>query len=234
MTNTTDQQAVTAKDVRAMCEKLREIAGLGESNMKRCATPIRDWSAEAATMIERLASVSYASAETPGGTFACPICGTDTPHYHSPEEVKEHRETEAWVEESWQQARPLFFPEPVPATNQAGEVDVTALQERIADLEGKLEEVLYQPWPKWAEDRYPARNVAGGFRMTVDAAQSATLLPCPFCKGKAVCKDTSGYFVRCTTCFVEQSAGWESFDLAAAAWNRRLASTQPATSQEGK
>jgi len=71
----------------------------------------------------RLASVSSASAETPGGTFACPICGKDTPHYHSPEEVKEHRETEAWVEESWQQIRPLIFPEPVPATNQAGEVE---------------------------------------------------------------------------------------------------------------
>ncbi|MET0375981.1 MAG: hypothetical protein ABW128_17205 [Rhizorhabdus sp.] len=48
---------------------------------------------------------------TPQGTFTCPICGKDTPHYHSPEEVERHRETEAWVEESWQQARPKFFPD---------------------------------------------------------------------------------------------------------------------------
>lgn len=40
------------------------------------------------------------SATEAQGTFACPICGKDTPHYHSPVEVAEHRDTEAWVEES--------------------------------------------------------------------------------------------------------------------------------------
>jgi Lar family restriction alleviation protein len=37
---------------------------------------------------------------TDAGTFACPICGRDSPHYHSPDEVKAHRETEAFAEES--------------------------------------------------------------------------------------------------------------------------------------
>lgn len=37
------------------------------------------------------------------GTSACPICGRDTPHYHSPEQVANHRDTEAWVEESLRQ-----------------------------------------------------------------------------------------------------------------------------------
>jgi uncharacterized Zn finger protein (UPF0148 family) len=36
------------------------------------------------------------------GTFACPICGKDSPHTHSAEEVERHREAEAWVEESLQ------------------------------------------------------------------------------------------------------------------------------------
>ncbi|WP_380778100.1 hypothetical protein [Sphingomonas sp. R86520] len=60
------------------------------------------------------------------GTFACPICGKDTPHYHSPEEVSEHRENEAWVEASWQQIRPILFPEPTPTseTDQLGGVAV--------------------------------------------------------------------------------------------------------------
>ena len=41
------------------------------------------------------------------GTFACRICGKETPHYHSPEEVAEHDETEAWVEDSLQRFRTL-------------------------------------------------------------------------------------------------------------------------------
>lgn len=34
---------------------------------------------------------------------ACPICGKDSPHQHSASEVTEWRDTELWVERSWQQ-----------------------------------------------------------------------------------------------------------------------------------
>lgn len=43
----------------------------------------------------------------PTGTSACYICGKDTPHYHSPAEVEQHWETEAWVEESLRRFREL-------------------------------------------------------------------------------------------------------------------------------
>jgi len=116
----TTEQAVTRDDALAFADE-----AFRNRNITFSQRDVVDMTGALNTFLSRhrLASVSSASAETPGGTFACPICGKDTPHYHSPEEVAQHRETEAWVEESWQQARPLFFPEPVPATNQAGEVE---------------------------------------------------------------------------------------------------------------
>lgn len=43
---------------------------------------------------------------TPKGTFACPICGKDTPHQHSGEVIAFHRDNEAYyrqqMEASWQ------------------------------------------------------------------------------------------------------------------------------------
>lgn len=43
----------------------------------------------------------------PKGTFACPICGKDTPHQHTAEVVAFHRENEAYrhrsMEARWQE-----------------------------------------------------------------------------------------------------------------------------------
>jgi hypothetical protein len=36
------------------------------------------------------------------GALTCPICGSGSPHYHSPEEPKQRSELEAWIEEIWQ------------------------------------------------------------------------------------------------------------------------------------
>lgn len=47
------------------------------------------------------------AAYEPLGTFACPICGKDTPHHHSSQELADHAETEAWVEESLQRFKEL-------------------------------------------------------------------------------------------------------------------------------
>lgn len=42
------------------------------------------------------------------GTFACPICGKDSPHQHSNAEVQQWRDTELWVERSWQDFRAMM------------------------------------------------------------------------------------------------------------------------------
>lgn len=62
-----------------------------------------------------------------------------------------------------------------------------------------------------------------------------TLLPCPFCGGRAMISggdgcDGSGYCVRCTSCDAEVGAFWyagydcglsDTAEVAAAEWNRR-------------
>lgn len=64
----------------------------------------------------------------PSGTFSCPICGKDTPHYHRHQEVDEHNETEAWVEESLQKFRALEA-EQKSAQQAAGEAEAVAWTE---------------------------------------------------------------------------------------------------------
>lgn len=54
----------------------------------------------------------------------------------------------------------------------AGEVE---LRETIADLEGQLEEALYQPWPKWAEDMKKQIRAVSGYDGYDDASDGVNL-----------------------------------------------------------
>ena len=43
-------------------------------------------------------------AEEPQGTFACPICGIDTPHWHSDEQTSAYREDQIYRDDGWTSA----------------------------------------------------------------------------------------------------------------------------------
>jgi hypothetical protein len=134
---------------------------------------------------------------------------------------------------------PLPSSEPVPATNQAKEADITALQERIADLESELEEALYQPWPKWAEDmKKQIRDVSGydGY----DDATDGVNLPDELSElinelteqaDKNVAEALAARKLDELESSVEHYRNGMNEWIAKA---QALAATQPATSQEGE
>lgn len=118
---------------RAMIATLAPSTGDGRDAAQRALiqSPSTTGSFAMSMMAERLDAEAPAIPAGEQGTFTCPVCGKDTPHYHSPQEVERHREDEAWVEKSWQEFRPTVFPDaaarhpatpPSTADTETGEV----------------------------------------------------------------------------------------------------------------